>query len=239
MKIAVFNTAMASLLLSVSSLAEDNNFLTDYTVLSEDTEYGHRMVYVTPGAFERMVDFHKVMIDQPEIFLDPESKYKGMKPDTMVNLAEGLRQAVITGVSEEWEVTEEPGESVLFVRWALTNMYIKKPKRGLLSYTPVGAIAHAAMGAGDEFVEKNTLVEITLEMELLDSVSGEILAAAILQRGQRKDKAMDIDEEAAGWDELMAVATGLGKRLGCRLNNARVPEGEREDCVAIPITAEG
>ena len=108
----------------------------------------------------------------------------------------------------------------------------------MLSYTPVGLVAHGVKSGISDFVDKNSLVEMTMEVEILDSQSKEVLLSMIVQRGQRKDKALDIDEDPASWGELMSLATGLGKRMGRRLNNARVAENERADCLAIPISAE-
>ena len=233
-------TAISVTMLSSVSQADDVGFLTDYSVLT-DTQggYGTKALYITPGAEERMSNYSKVMIDQPEIFIDSDSKYKGMKPDTMTEIAESLRTALSVGASEYYEVVDQPGDDVLYIRWAITKMYLQKPKRRLVSFTPVGFVAHGVKSGVSDFVEKNTLVEMTLEGEVMDSQTGDLIVSMIIQRGQRKDKAKGLSEDLANWDDLMAIGTGLGKRFGCRLNNARVDESERIDCLAIPLTAGG
>ena len=41
-----------------------------------------------------MANYSAVMIDQPEIFIAPKSKYKGMKPDDMKQLADDLEASI-------------------------------------------------------------------------------------------------------------------------------------------------
>jgi hypothetical protein len=235
------NTHLTKLLFITALLpgittAEESGFLDDYSILGAEGEYGAVRMYVAEDAIEGMANYNKVMIDQPQIYIDPNSKSKGMKPDTMTAIAEMLRSAVIDAVSEQYEVVDKPGEGVLYFRWAITNMYLQKPKRNLLTYTPVGAVGYAAKSGMSDFVDKNTLVDMRLEGELRDSVTGELHVAMTLERGQRKDKAAKISEDPASWEELFTVGTALGQRFGCRLNNSRmVDKSKHVDCAAIEL----
>ncbi len=76
-----------------SALAQDfqsSGFLSDYSQLkqSSDEYMGHS--YLVPGAEDRMANYSAVIIDQPEIFIAPNSKYKAMKPDDMKALADAF-----------------------------------------------------------------------------------------------------------------------------------------------------
>lgn len=227
---------LSAAVLCGSVLAEENSgFLSDYSLLAASGEHGDVLLYIKDGAVQRLASFNSVLVDQPELFIDPDSKYKGMKPDTMTDLAEAVRASVMEGIGETFEVAAAPGEGVLFLRIAAGNLYILKEKRGILGYTPIGAVAGGIKGAMSDFIDKNTLVEMTLEVEVQDSATGEVLAAAVMSRGQRKDKKRDIEEEAVNWDRLHFAFRALGQRLGCRLNNARVGMAERADCLQIPL----
>lgn len=215
--------------------AEESGFLEDYSILGATGEYGAARMYVAQGTVERMAHFDKIMIDQPFIYIDPDSKSKGMKPDTMASIAETLRAAVTEGIADQYQVVEEKGEDTLYWRWAVTNMYLQKPKRNLLTYTPVGVVGYAAKSGMTDFVGKNNLVDLRLEGELRDSLTGELFVAMTLERGQRKDKSAKVSEDPATWEELFSIGSALGKRFGCRLNNSRSAASEHQDCSKIVI----
>ena len=226
---------LVAILVPGLATAEESGFLEDYSILGVIGEHGAARMYLPSTSIKRLADYNKVMVDQPLIYLDPDSKSKGMKPDTMTSIAEMLREAMKKGFGNQYETVEEKGEGVLYFRWAITNMYLEKPKRGLLAFTPVGAVGYAAKGAMSDFIDKNELVELRLEGEMRDSVTGELLLAMTLQRGQRKDKKAKVSEDEATWEELFAVGETLGRRFGCRLNNARAEASERQDCSRIVI----
>ena len=221
------------MLLPGLAIAQESDFLEDYSILGKVGEFGAAKMYVAAGTPERMKKYTKVMIDQPWIYVDPASKSKGMKPDSMTTIAETLRSAVSEAVSKQYKVVEQKGEGVLYFRWAVTNLYLQKPKRSLLAYTPVGAVANAAKDGLTDFVSKNTLVDLRLEGELRDSVTGELFVAMTVERGQRKDKSAKTNEDPATWDELFAIGTALGERFACRLNNSQVDKSKWQDCTKI------
>ena len=229
---AIFLSTVAALF-AHTAVAEGSGFLSDYSVLEFSGEHGNALVFAADGAVESLTQYDSVMIDQPELFISADSKYKGMKPDTMTTLAEALRAAITEGVQDRYSVVGNPGDNVLYMRMAATNLYVKKAKRGLFSYTPVGAVASAVKQAGSEFLDKNTLVELTLEAEVQDSTTGKTLVALVIQRGQRKDRAQKLKEDPATWEELRSITVALGARLGCRLDNGRLPEDQRSNCLDI------
>jgi len=205
---------------------QDSDFLTDYSRLqqSSDQYMGHS--YLVQGAEDTMANYMAVIIDQPEIFIAPNSKYKGMKPDDMKALADAFRSSMSQALAQDYMIVEQAGPNVLYVRFALTNLQLKKKKKGLLSFTPVGLVAGAAKSAlTSDITKKIDLKGLTMEMEVLDSNSEQQLAAAVEVRSGSK-------QEPASWAELEALIGVYGQRMRCRLNNARMAEESRVDCLS-------
>ncbi len=212
-----------------SALAQDlqsSGFLSDYSQLKETSDQFMGHSYLVPDALDRMSNYTAVMIDQPEIFIAPNSKYKGIKPDDMKALADAFRTSLSQSLAQDFMIVEQAGPSVLYVRFAITNLQLKKKKKGLFSYTPVGLVAGVAKSAlTSDMTKKIDLKGLIMEMEVLDSNSEQQLAAAVEARSGSK-------EEPASWAELEAMIGVYAQRMRCTLANAHVAEENRADCVS-------
>jgi hypothetical protein len=212
-----------------TALAQDlqsSGFLSDYSQLKKTSDKFMGHSYLVQGAEDRMANYTAVIIDQPEIFIAPNSKYKGMKPDDMKALADAFRTSMSQALAQDFMIVEQAGPNVLYVRFALSNLQLKKKKKGLLSYTPVGFVAGAAKSAlTSDITKKIDLKGLTMEMEVLDSDSEQQLAAAVEVRSGSK-------EEPASWAELEALIAVYSQRMRCTLDNARIAEESRVDCVS-------
>jgi len=203
-----------------------SGFLSDYSQLKSSSDKHMDYTYLAAGAPEKMANYSAVMIDQPEIFVAPNSKYKGMKPDDMKALADAFRTSMSQALAQDFMIVDQPGPNVVYLRFAISNVQLKKKKRGLLSFTPVGLVAGAAKSAlTSDITKKIDLKGLTIEMEVLDSSSQEQLAALLETRSGKKD-------EPASWAELEALIAVYSQRMRCRLDNARVAEEKRVDCLS-------
>ena len=229
----VFSLALTG---STALQAEDSGFLPDYTGLEFSSgEYGGKTAPV-PNVTDKMAGITKVMVDQPEIFIADESDYKGLKPDDARALAESLRAAIIAHFDPK-NVVEEPGPDVLYLRMAITDLHLKKKKRRLLSYTPVGLVAHTAKSlAVSDVMKKINLEEVTVEMQSLNAASGENLGSLVLKFAPKK-KADESDE--ATWENLLVNFDALGQQIVCRIGNSKVAEAQRKDCKILESYQEG
>ena len=224
----------------LSASAED--FLTAPEMLKPSERLGGDLMYYPADIEQRLPNYDSLMVDEPVIFISDDSKYKGFKASDLAAISDMLRKSFIKGLGNQpvsfgkFKVVDEPGPSVLYVRLALKDLYVKKEKRGLLSYTPVGIVAHGVVDIASDVIDKTDLIEMKVEVEMQDTEKGEVLFAAILDRGHRRNKQAHQKEEEAGWDASGIVAEKLGRRLACSLDNARNPADKRQDCVTlIPI----
>lgn len=193
---------------------------------------GVDLVYAPTGNFERLAEYTKLMIDQPEIWVDADSDYRGVKPDNQKAIADLIRERLIERViSRGYEMVDEPGPDVLYIRVALTDLYLKKEKRGIFGYTPIGAAAKFGKDLVRDMMSKIDIIEMALQVEMLDSESQEVLVALVVKRGAREDKETGQELQRMSFDEFRAVVQEYGARLACRLDNPRQPKPQQIDCV--------
>ncbi len=235
-----FLIMVIGLCFTASAFSQNNDFLTDYSSL-EKTEEGRfvKKIFLAPNAVRRTADYDGILVDQPEIFIAADSKYKGAKGDALKQLADVARLATIERLEAGgFNVVDEPGPDVMYMRWAITDLYLQKKKRGLLSFTPVGMVVHATKSAATKDLwKKIDIMELSLEMEFSDVVTGEVLAAAVTnQQGLRKQKG---DKgQIVSWQHLDALFSTVGERVRCNLSNAERTEETWENCAAIRIEPE-
>lgn len=224
-----------ALMLGSAAIAQSGEgaFLSDYSGLKPSTDNPFDEIYIAPGALDRASQYTALMIDQPELFVHPDSKYQGMKPDDMKLIADGLRQAVVRELESGYKIVDAPGPGVLYVRLAVGDLSLKKKKRPILSYTPAGALIKAGLDMTKDMSEKIDVKNMKIEAEILDSQSQEQFAAMTTSRGSLSGaKGEDTD---VTWEEMNGLFGVIGKRLRCRLDNSRKPEAQWAKCGAIGL----
>ncbi len=226
--------SMPAAFAAVGTFPVESEFLSvdqDQLTLLVEEEGGVDLIYRAPTAFERLAKYNKLMIDQPEIWLDPDSEYRGTKPDHIKAIADLIREKLTERlISRGYEVVDEPGPDVIYMRVALTDLYLKKEKRGIWAYTPAGAVVQLGADQVRDMMSKIDIIEMALQGEILDSESGEVLLAAIIKRGARKDKATGQKLVRIDFDEFSAIVQEYGARVACSLDNARNPESRWIEC---------
>ena len=224
----VYSAVFAALMLSSSTqiVADDSGFLSDYSKL-KPLAGSNTLMYTAPNAFTDFKNYKAVMIDQPELIIADDSKYKGIKPDDAKAVADALRAQMSETVTKNGRmfVVDKPGPGVLYVRMAASNVHLKKKSRGLLGYTPAGLVVGGAVSAGQEMQQKIVLQDMNLEIEILDSQSQKVMAALVdkINPG-KKAKASE------SWSKEYTVMDYWATRFHCRLENSQKPENEWQDC---------
>ncbi len=124
-------------------------------------------------------NYNKIYLDPIEIFIAPDSKYKGLNPDHLKTLTDTMRAALIEALDPDYPVVSKPGPGVLRLRLAITNVYLGKPKHKFGQYTPIGLIASGVKKAKGTSKKNYSLQNASVESEMFDSQSGERLAVRI------------------------------------------------------------
>jgi hypothetical protein len=230
-------TALSALAATQAALAQaprpyDKTFLTNYELLQPRAGKAGQpgdLAYIAPGAVKRLSAYKAVMVDQPEILFSPASEIKGMKPDDQKALAEALRDTLSGGLAEGgYSVAQQPGPGVVYLRVALTDLIVKKKKRGLLAYTPVGAVVKVGSDALKEAFNKVDFIETTFQAELVDSLSNDVLAALVAERGARKAEGQK--ETRIDMDQMRQNMRAWSLRLRCQLDNSKLPADKQTEC---------
>ena len=177
--------SLVGLLLMVSLLAgcaahrgervSKSGFLRDYSQLKPGDEGMAVLIYRKPDADMRK--YQNIIIDPVRVLLGPEAQWE-VEPGELYNLAREYRAALIREVSPLYPVVDTPSPETMRLRVALTDIKPGSPVRGVLTLLPVGmAIAGATKATTTG--EFSDVGKVETEMELIDSVTGERLGAAV------------------------------------------------------------
>jgi uncharacterized protein DUF3313 len=198
--------------ISLSAHAASNSgFLDDYSGMKTDPDRSGAMVYRKEGA--SLANYDKVVISPIEIFYHPNTKYKGVSPDEMKVLADSFVSIITNELEPDYPTVGSSGKGVLVLRLAITNLKMKKKKRSLFGYMPIGAAVTAIQGAAGKRI---ILSEATIEAELLDGESGERLGTLIDNLSESVGK-----DEKPSWGSLEKALTFYAKRFRSRLDAER------------------
>jgi hypothetical protein len=160
-----------------------SGFLENYPTFHPGPSGGVDLVYMKEG-----VDFkkyNKVMFDQVVFFLKEDSKYKGIQPEEMKELADMFHLAAVKALEGAYPIVGEPGDDVLRVRVAITDIEPSNPaKSAITTVMPIG-LALSTIKKG--VTGKHTGVGgAGMEAEFLDSLTNERVAAAVDKKGGSK-----------------------------------------------------
>ncbi len=223
--------ALVISIFSMAAAAEEliySGFMSDYSRLEKVTDGTVDYRYLAPDAYDRLIKYNAVMIDQPEIFIAVDSPYRGVKPKHLNALAESLRAGLSASVGDDIYVIDRPGEHVLYLTTAITNLKLNKRKKKAYQYLPVALVVGGIAGAASsEIAKKADFAGLVFELEAFDSVTGERIVAIIDSLAPDPDA-----EEPETWEDVDALMLRYGEIISCRFRNAHLPENERADCFA-------
>jgi hypothetical protein len=172
-------TFIVVMLVSFSAYAAEmkkSGFLSDYSGMKPGPKGGADWVYFKEGV--DFAKYKKVMVDQVTFFLKGDAKYKGIQPEDIKELTDAFNNAVRENIGKYHELTDQPGPDVVRIRIAITDLVPGNPGTSAVSTVlPIGLgvsmIKKAVTG-------KHTGVgETSMEMEVIDSLTNERIAAAI------------------------------------------------------------
>ncbi len=200
---------LGGILLSSTAWTEDaakySGFLDHYPDLKQDPDRSGGLIYEKAGIDHCSYD--KIMIEPIEVWMADDSKYKGFSPDALKAITDVLYHSLLVNLEPEYPVVGSPGKGVLVIRLAITDVYAKKKKRGVLGYLPVGAVIGAVTGK----YRRINLKDATIEAELLDAQSLEQLGVLIDKLSLSRE-----GDDKTSWEDLAETMNFYAKRFRSR-----------------------
>jgi hypothetical protein len=122
---------------------------------------------------------------------------------------------LINALEPDYPEVNKPGPDVLGIRLAITNVHVKKKKRGLLGYTPVGLVVTTGIALAGKNI---SLTDATIEVEVLDSVTNERIGALIDKQSAPPEKRK---KGKISWEEVESTLKFYAERFRARLDAER------------------
>lgn len=154
-------------------------FLNDYSSMEEGGGDQAALAYVQPGA--DLSKYDKILIEKVCVCLPDQETYDDIEPVLLHEFAEYYDQAITSEVMDRYQIVSDPGPGVLRVRAAITDVKASSPVINTISsLSPLGITLSVATKI---VTDKNLGTgEAASEIEILDSVTGERLAALVDRR---------------------------------------------------------
>jgi hypothetical protein len=160
-----------------------SGFLGDYSKLGPGPEGGVAERYIKSG-----VDFkqyNKIMMDQVRFYFKDDAGDKGIDADEMKDLADTFHRDVIDALGSAYPLVAKPGANVMRLRVAITDMEL--PNRGINAISTVLPVGLAISTVKSGVTGKGTgCGEVSMEFQILDSQTNEVLAAGVDRRSGGK-----------------------------------------------------
>jgi hypothetical protein len=146
---------------------EYSGFLSDYANLKPNPNLENAMTYVKGNSAKNLHQYFAVIIDPVQVYVSTNADASKMPDRGRTALAEYFRHAIMDAVSDAFAPVMEPGPLVLRLRTALVGV-------------DVGGETGGVKDKDDPTLERAVNIgKVGVEMELVDSETGEQLAAAV------------------------------------------------------------
>jgi hypothetical protein len=196
--------------------AQYAGFLSNYDSLKPNPAFENTVTYVKQDDAKNVHKYFAVIIEPVQIYVSTNTDISNMPDRGRTALAAYFQNAITRAVSDAFPVVQEPGPLVLRLRTALIGV-------------DVAPAAAGGKASGDAFERGIDIGKVGVEMEMVDSVTGEQIVAAVDR--QNLGAGAVVESEDISRDEKLAAAKeafdGWAARLRDFLDSAQ--ELSKED----------
>jgi hypothetical protein len=197
-----------------------SGFLKDYSQLKAGESGQAKLVYINPNT--NFAKYDKVMIAPITVWVKADSKLAKLPKKDLEALANYLDATVRENLKKDYTIVKQPGPDVMRLRIAITEGKKANVVMNTVStIVPVGlaidVVKFIAVGT------HTSVGEASVEAEIVDSVSGERLIAAVDGRAGRKNL---VSGNFTGWGDVQDAYDYWAKKLQARLAELRVKQNK-------------
>jgi hypothetical protein len=182
--------ATCALVISFTVRAQESRpvsgFLGDYSGLVPDAKNGDLLLYEKNASV--LGKYNKFIFDPVTIYLLPEARDRGIDADDLERLAKYFHDAVTDELAKSgrYEIVTTPGPDVLELNFAITNVEPTGAKKNAAVKGAATAASIAVAPGAGLAVPRLSVGKVSIEGEMLDSVSGERQVAFVTSKGGRR-----------------------------------------------------
>jgi hypothetical protein len=213
--IAVILVSLVALLIcsgQAFSTEKSSGFLGKYPQFEADKDRKGALIYWTPGV--EIKNYSKILIYPIEIFLAPDSEYKGVEAGNLKEISDSLVATITDALEPEYPVVSKPGPGVMGIRMAITNVYAKKARLRPRHLIPVAAIARIGKAATGNNI---ALADATIEVEMINMETYERLGAGVDKYSADPEKKK---KDETSWKGINEVLDFYAKRFRGTMDKA-------------------
>jgi hypothetical protein len=199
-------------------LSQQSGFLGDlYPKLQPDPQNSDLLTYWKNS--DVLKDSNKFILDPVIVYLIPQAQQRGIDPEQLAKLTQYFTKAISSELkSGHYKLVTEPGPGVMVLRVAITNV---DPNGGGENAAVKGAevaATHAVAPGVALLVPRLSVGKVSIEGELVDSVSGDVMVAFMTSKsGRRMFSGLKAYEK---WGDIDAAFRAWAKSFRERLDKA-------------------
>ena len=146
-----------------------SGFLSDYKRLKPNPNFENTVSYVGDDPVKNLHKYVAVIVEPVVVYVATDDASRAMPDRGRTALARYFQQAITWAVTDAFPVVQEPGPLVLRLRSALIGVDVGGT-----------VVPQGQTGAGGKSLERTINIgKVGVEMELVDSETGEQIAAAV------------------------------------------------------------
>ena len=174
-----------------------SGFLSRYPSLEADPNFDG--AYKWSDSNVDLNRYSRFMVAPIEIWISPDSEYKGLTADQMHLINLTFQTIVRDELEPEYPIVSKPGDGVLVLRVAMTNVKLKEKERGFTSWLPPSLVYRGLDNALNAALENIELQHAQIEGELRDAMGNDLVAMRLVTGVGKEGKEMHI----AGFIDFM------------------------------------